>query len=168
MNEIEHEKVGPFTIRIWGFLTALLVWALYVITLAPTTGFWDTSEYVTTAHILGMPHPPGNPLFVITGRVWSLLLEWTGLPVALRINLLSAVLSAGATFFWFLAVARIVAHFWLNRTTVLVASITSVWIGATAFTVWSQSNLNEKVYTLSLFIVAVVSYLAMRLSLIHI
>ena len=162
MNEIEHEKVGPFTIRIWGFLTALLVWALYVITMAPTTGFWDTSEYVTTAHILGMPHPPGNPLFVITGRVWSLLLEWTGLPVALRINLLSAVLSAGATFFWFLAVARIVAHFWLNRTTVLVASITSVWIGATAFTVWSQSNLNEKVYTLSLFVVAVVSYLAMR------
>ena len=162
MNGIEYEKVGPLTLRLWAFVTALLVWALYVITMAPTTGFWDTSEYVTTAHILGMPHPPGNPLFVLVGRVWSLLLAWTGLPVALRINLLSSVLSAGATFFWFLAVARIVAHFWSNRTKVLVAAMTSVWIGATAFTVWSQSNLNEKVYTLSLFIVAVVSYLAMR------
>jgi len=162
MNGIEREKVGPLSVRLWGVLTALLVWGLYVLTIAPTTGFWDTSEYVTTAHILGMPHPPGNPLFVLVGRVWTVLLGWTGLPIALRINLLSATLSAGATFFWFLAVARIVAHFRENRTEVVITAAMSVWIGATAFTVWSQSNLNEKVYTVSLFIVAVVSYLAIR------
>jgi len=161
MNGIEREKVGPLSIRGWGAVTALAVWGLYVLTLAPSTGFWDTSEYITTAHILGMPHPPGNPLFVLIGRTWSILLSWTGLPVALRINLLSATLSAAATFFWFLAVARVVAHFKHNRHEVLVASIAAVWIGATAFTVWSQSNLNEKVYTVSLLVVAIVSYLAM-------
>lgn len=161
MNGIEREKVGPFSIRAWGAVTALLVWCLYVLTLAPSTGFWDTSEYMTTAHILGMPHPPGNPLFVLIGRTWEILLGWTGLSTALRINLLSATLSAAATFFWFLAVVRIVAHFKENRREVLVAAIAAVWIGATAFTVWSQSNLNEKVYTVSLFVVAVVSYLAM-------
>ena len=42
-----------------------LVFALYALTLAPTTAFWDTSEYIATAHILGIPHPPGNPLFVV-------------------------------------------------------------------------------------------------------
>lgn len=158
---IEREKVGPLTLRVWGLLTALAVWALYLLTIAPTTGFWDTSEYVTTAHILGLPHPPGNPGFVLVGRVWTLLLEFTGLPVALRINVLSATLSAGASFFFFLAVVRMVAHFRENRHEVLVAAMVAVWIGATAFTVWTQSNLNEKVYTLSFFVVALVSYLAM-------
>ncbi|WP_419934308.1 DUF2723 domain-containing protein [Candidatus Palauibacter sp.] len=161
MNGIEREKIGPMTLRAWGLLTSLTVWALYLLTLAPTTGFWDASEYVTTAHILGLPHPPGNPFFVLVGRVWDLLLGFTGLPVALRINALGATLSAGASFFWFLTVARIVARFRQDRREVLVASIVAVWIGATAFTVWTQSNLNEKVYPLSMFIVAVVSYLAM-------
>ncbi|MDE2942978.1 MAG: DUF2723 domain-containing protein [Gemmatimonadota bacterium] len=160
MSSIEREKIGPLTLRVWGLLTSLMVWALYLFTIAPTTGFWDTSEYVTTAHILGLPHPPGNPLFVLLGRVWDVLLGFTGLPVALRINVLGATLSAAGSFFWFLAVARVVARFRANRHEVLVAAGTATWIGATAFTVWTQSNLNEKVYPLSLFVVALVSYLA--------
>ena len=54
-------------------LTALAVLALYVVTLAPTTAMWDASEYITAAYTLGIPHPPGNPLFVLLGRVASLL-----------------------------------------------------------------------------------------------
>ncbi len=161
MKGIERQKVGRLPIWGWGLATAALVWGLYVLTLAPTTGFWDTSEYVATAHILGLPHPPGNPLFVIIGRVWELLLGWTGLPIAARINLMSATLSVAASFFWFLAVARIVAHFRRDPREVVVTAAVAVFVGATAFTVWSQSNLNEKVYTVSLLIVAVVSYLAM-------
>jgi hypothetical protein len=45
-----------------------LVFGLYALTLAPTSAFWDTSEYIATAHIMGIPHPPGNPLFVVFGR----------------------------------------------------------------------------------------------------
>jgi hypothetical protein len=162
MNGIEKVRVGPLPIWGWGAVCAAMVWALYVLTLAPTTGFWDTSEYITTAQILGLPHPPGNPLFVVLGRVWLLLLEWTGISAAARINLLSATLSATASFFWFLAIARIVAHYMKDSREVLIASATALLIGATAFTVWSQSNMNEKVYTVSLFVVALVSYLAIR------
>ena len=162
MNGIEKVRVGPLPIWGWGAVSAALVWALYVLTLAPTTGFWDTSEYITTAQILGLPHPPGNPLFVVVGRVWLLLLGWTGLSAAVRINLLSATLSAAASFFWFLAIARIVAHYLKDPREVLIASASALLIGATAFTVWSQSNMNEKVYTVSLFVVALVSYLAIR------
>jgi len=56
----------------WGLAAGAAVLLLYVVTLAPTTQFWDTSEYIATGHILGIPHPPGNPLFVIlaSARPW--------------------------------------------------------------------------------------------------
>ena len=39
MNGIEREKVGRLTLRAWGLVTALAVWGLYLLTLAPTVGF---------------------------------------------------------------------------------------------------------------------------------
>ena len=72
-------------------VTAAAVLALYVATLAPTTAMWDASEYITAAYTLGIPHPPGNPLFVLLGRVASLLPFGN---VAFRVNLLAAVCSA--------------------------------------------------------------------------
>ena len=161
VTTIERERIGPLPVWGWAVVCGSIVWSLYVLTLAPTTAFWDTSEYIATAHILGMPHPPGNPLFVVIGRVWDLSLGWTGLTVAARINLLSATVSAAAAVFWFLAVARIWAHFAERRLVVLLAATAAVWVGATAFSVWSQSNVNEKVYTVSLLVVAIVTYLAM-------
>ena len=85
-----------------GALLGLAVFGLYILTLAPTTAWWDASEYITTGHILGIPHPPGNPLFVSIARVWSLLLAPLGLSVAVRINLLAAATRSVATFFFFL------------------------------------------------------------------
>src|SRR2546426_10801243 len=65
---------------------------LYVTTLAPTTQFWDTSEYIAAAYALGIPHPPGNPLFTIVAHTWGLIPWVPG--YAERINLLAAVTSA--------------------------------------------------------------------------
>ncbi len=63
--------------------------ALYLVTLAPSTSMWDTSEYIAAAYVLGIPHPPGNPFFVLLGRVVSILPIATN--VAARINVLAAV-----------------------------------------------------------------------------
>ncbi|HLU25090.1 MAG TPA: DUF2723 domain-containing protein, partial [Longimicrobiales bacterium] len=150
-------------------IAALAVWILYVVTLAPTTWFWDTSEYIATAHILGIPHPPGNPLFVVLARAWELLLAPTGLSVAVRINLFSATMSALAHGFWFLVAHRILSSYrperpeetW-TRFFPLVGAGAAVALSATAFTVWNQSNVNEKVYTVSLFTIALLSWLAFR------
>lgn len=161
MKGIERQQVGPLPIWAWSVLSGVLVWGLYVFTLAPSTGWWDTSEYIATAYIVGIPHPPGNPLFVLLGRAWILALEPTGLSVAARVNLLSATVSAAAAVFWFLAVVRIWAHFTTDTRRLPVVGFAAVLVGATAFTVWSQSNINEKVYTVSLLVVALVSYLAM-------
>ena len=141
-------------------IAALAVWALYALTLAPTTAFWDTSEYIATAHMLGVPHPPGNPTFVILGRAWELLLAPFGLSVAVRINLFSATMGALAHGCWFLVAHRIVAYFTADRAQRLLGASLAVLVSATAFTVWSQSNVNEKVYTVSLATIALITFLA--------
>jgi len=148
---------------------ALAALALYVLTLAPSPWFWDTPQYITVAHIMGLAHPPGNPLFVTIGRAWDLFLSPLGLPVAVRINLLAAVSSALGTGFFFLVTHRVLQRWigaehddlWLRRMPLIGA-----WLGAlmaaTAYTVWNQSNVNEKVYTLSLLGIAAVAWLVMR------
>src|SRR6184192_3863669 len=141
-------------------LVALGALVLYVLTLAPTTQFWDASEYITAAHALGIPHPPGSPLFVILAHAWGLLP--LGVDYARRINLFAATTSAVAAGLWFLIGERwlrpIVAPTWRRR---LVAAAGAV-VGATAFTVWNQSVVNEKVYTLSVLTIALVLWLAVR------
>jgi len=62
---------------LWAFAAAAALFVLYAVTLAPTTAFWDTSEYIATGHVLGVPHPPGNPTFVLLAKAWSLLLAQT-------------------------------------------------------------------------------------------
>ena len=36
------------------FVAGFAVLVLYILTLSPTTAMWDTSEYIATAHILGI------------------------------------------------------------------------------------------------------------------
>ncbi len=143
-------------------LAAVLVFALYVATLAPSTALWDTSEYITTAHILGIPHPPGNPLFVVLGRAWTLLLAPLGLSVAVRVNLFAAATSATASGFLFLVAHRLVRAFTPGRRLALAGAAASTLLAATAFTVWNQSTVNEKVYTVSVLVIAAVTWLAVR------
>lgn len=145
---------------LWALASAVALFILYALTLAPSTAFWDTSEYIATAHILGIPHPPGNPLFVLLARAWELLLSPLGLPVAVRINLFSAFMSAGSAFFWFLVVHRILTSFTPSETVRRVGAFASVWVAGTAYTVWNQSNVNEKVYTVTLFTIALMSWIA--------
>jgi hypothetical protein len=144
-------------------IASLAVFALYALTLAPTTVFWDASEYITVAHILGIPHPPGNPLFVVMSRAWELLLAPTGLSVAVRVNLFSALMGAIAHGCWFLVIHRI-ASYWTaeNRWFPYAAAAAAVLLSATAFTVWNHSNVNEKVYSISLATIALLSWLAIH------
>ncbi len=132
------------------------VLSLYLTTLAPTTAMWDASEYITAAFTLGIPHPPGNPLFVLLGRVASLFPVGS---VAVRVNALAAICSAISASIWFLVAERVLIAWSPLRWTRIAAAVTAAVLGATTFTVWNQSVVNEKVYTVSLAFFAVVSWL---------
>jgi hypothetical protein len=141
-------------------LTAAAVFLIYFITLAPTTAFWDTSEYIAAAKVVGIPHPPGNPLFVLLAHTFGLL----PLPAtyAERINLFAALTSAASAGFWFLVSERWLRTLVPVRLPRLVAAFAGVLVGATMWTVWNQSTVNEKVYTVSLLFMAMVTWLAVH------
>src|SRR5512142_2004147 len=133
---------------------------LYILTLAPTTQFWDTSEYIAAAKVLGIPHPPGNPLFTMMAHVWGMLP--LAAAYAQRINLFAAVTSAIAAACWFLVGER-----WMRPIVPVplvrrLAALGGALVSATAFTVWNQSVVNEKVYTLSLLSIALILWLIVR------
>src|ERR1700716_1370434 len=139
---------------------AATIFLLYLVTLAPSTAMWDTSEYIAAAFDLGLPHPPGNPFFVILGRVFALLPIAPN--VARRINSLAALCSAAAAGMWFLVTERVLVGWLPERCQRIVGGSLAALIGATAFTVWAQSVVNEKVYAVSLLGLALVSWLIVR------
>ncbi len=143
-------------------IAGFAIFLLYVISLAPTTAFWDTSEYIATAHIVGIPHPPGNPVFVLLARVWEILLAPFPLPIAIKINLFSAANGGLAAAFWFLVIHRVLAFFSDDERFRLLGAAATTLISSTAFTVWNQSVVNEKVYTVSLMTIALLTWLVFR------
>src|SRR5207237_4313631 len=102
-------------------ITAGVVFVLYVITLAPSTAMWDTSEYIAAAYSFGLPHPPGNPFFVIVGHLFSLLPIASN--VAARINMLAAVSSAAAAGLWFLITEHVLRDWIASRRLRVVGGI---------------------------------------------
>jgi hypothetical protein len=143
-------------------VVSLVVLVLYLVTLAPSTSMWDTSEYIAAAYVLGIPHPPGNPFFVLIGRV-AAILPIAG-SIAARVNVLAALCSAVSAGLWFLVAERVLVSWLAQRWQRIVGGALAALMGATAFTVWNQSVVNEKVYTVSLLFFAIVSWLMVRWS----
>src|SRR2546430_6006863 len=138
-------------------IAAALVFILYLVTLAPSVAMWDTGEYMAAVKVLGIPHPPGNPFFMLLGHAFASL----PIPVsyAARINIMAALASALSAGLWFLITERIVARWIYEKWQRLVVASLATLIGATAFTVWNQSVVNEKVYTISLLFFTIVSWI---------
>lgn len=134
-----------------------LVFALYALTLSPSAAMWDAGEYIAAAKSLGIPHQPGNPMFLLIAHVAGLI------PVspdyAVRINLLAALSSAATAGLWFLCAERLLRDSLPGRWSRIAAAATAALLGATAFTVWNQSVVMEKVYPLALVGLALVSWL---------
>jgi hypothetical protein len=136
---------------------------VYVLTLAPTVTFWDAGEFIAAAKTLGIPHPPGTPLFVMIAHVWAMLF-----PVgeyAVRTNLLSALLSAAGAGFFFLIAHESIRAFTTDleeRTARLLrvgGAAAAAMLGAFTFTNWQNSNETE-VYAVATFSIAAMSWLA--------
>jgi hypothetical protein len=115
-------------------LAAAAAWAvplaLYVRTTAPTVYGVDSADLTTAAYLLGIAHPPGAPAYLLLAHAFA----WLPIgDVGYRINLLSAVAGAGASFFLYRIVARLSDDVWLGVATAwLVAATYYVWTAAVA------------------------------------
>jgi len=86
------------------FFIALIV---YILTLEPTTSFWDCGEYIATAHKIQVGHPPGAPFFVIVANFFSNLAFGNLSNVAWMINFMSALCSALTIMFLFWIITQL-------------------------------------------------------------
>ena len=138
------------------------VLAVYAITLAPTVTFWDAGEFIAATRTLGIPHPPGTPLFVLIAHVWALLVPLG--EYAVRTNLLSAIFSAAGAALFFLVVHESLGprneEEQAGASGRLAAAALAAMFGAFTFTNWQNSNETE-VYAVATFTIAAVSWLAL-------
>lgn len=147
-------------------LVAVISFIIYRLTVAPTLSYWDCGEFIACAHILGNPHPPGSPLFVLIGRVFDMLP--IGSNVAFRINLVSVVSSTFSAMFTYLVVVRLVSAWYegtknyrLGRLVAYVAGITGAMFMAFGETNWS-SAVEAEVYGLSMLMMMAMFWLGLK------
>ena len=117
---------------------------LYLATAAPDMTFWDASEFMTAAHTLGIPHPPGTPLWVLLARVTSLAFASSG--PARSVTLLSVIATVAACALG----ARLVAR-WLPGHGGVAAAVAAAVAAGTMTSVWDNATETE-VYAVSLLL----------------
>jgi tetratricopeptide (TPR) repeat protein len=135
--------------------------------MAPTVSFWDCGEFIATAFSLGVPHPPGSPLYLIIGRIFSLIPISSD--IAFRVNIISPIVSAVAVLFLYLIIVKIIAH-WRgsikNKNDVIVAFGAAI-IGAVTFAFTDSHWFNAveaEVYSISTLFTAFVVWIILHWS----
>jgi len=122
-----------------GCLAAAAIAAfVYGLTLSPTVGAGDSGELILAAHTLGIPHPPGYPLWLLLARLADLMPWGT---VAFRVNTLSALLAATAAGLFYLLAKRCgLSRLGCAAGTIVFAGSTLVWDSAVQAEVYSLAS----------------------------
>ena len=80
----------------WNWMVALTVFAVaaftYLSTIEPTASFWDCGEFIASSYKLEVGHPPGNPVFQLVARFFTIPVKPEQAAVA--VNAMNAILSA--------------------------------------------------------------------------
>lgn len=137
----------------WGIgaLISFLVPAiLYALTAPQGLPFGDSGELITAACTLGIPHPPGFPVYCLLGKLFCTLpLE----SPAYRLNLLSGLLGAVTCLLVYATLKELKLH-----TLVAIGAALSL---ATSRLFWSAAT-EAEVYTLHTCFLALLVWLAVR------
>lgn len=79
--------------NILGWLTFVIAAIVYLMTIEPTASFWDCGEFIVSAVKLEVGHPPGNPIFMLVGNLFTQLVSDPSLK-PIMVNAMSAIFSA--------------------------------------------------------------------------
>ena len=140
----------------WGIFVIAAV--VYLLTIEPTTSFWDCGEFITTAFRLEVGHPPGAPLFMILGRIFTMFAGSTA-TIPVMVNVMSSLASAFTILFLFWTITHLARKIILNgeKETLaeLIVIIGAGTVGALAYTFsdtfWFSAVEGEVYGTSSLF-----------------
>ncbi len=95
---MSFQKINNIT----GWAIFALATTVYLLSVEETASYWDCGEFIAVSYKLQVPHPPGAPLFLLLGRMFSFLAFGDVTNVAYWVNILS-VLASGFTIlflFW--------------------------------------------------------------------
>ena len=148
--------------NIIGFSVFVFSLAIYVKTLCPTVYWWDSGEFIANIAVLGIPHRPGFPVYVLWSKVFS------SLPLgsfAFRMNLLSALFASLSLGIFFKIFVRTTVLFFPQK----VKRESSVWLSAFLFVLilgftysyWIQA-VRAEVYSLNVFFFSLLSSIAIE------
>lgn len=137
----------------WSSLLVLILGVVYVSTLLPGVGYsGDTGKFQFVGRVLGTPHGPGYPTYIVLNHLFTKLFPIGSL--AYKANLLSALFSIVSSLFLF-RILKVVFNLENG-----MAFITSLTFGLTP-ALWSQSVVAE-VYTLHILFVTIVLYFLIK------
>lgn len=146
------------------FFVFLLSFGVYLKTMAPTASFWDCGEFIACSYILGIAHPPGCPLFIMMGRIFSIIPFFD--QIAARVNLISALTSALTVWLVYLVIVKLTAKWnkeeeslWIKIGRYAAGMAGSLFV-AFSMTFWSNA-VEAEVYGLSMFLMMLILYLTL-------
>ncbi|MCR5745627.1 MAG: DUF2723 domain-containing protein [Bacteroidales bacterium] len=154
--------------RLISIIVAVLASAVYLVTIEPTASFWDCGEFIASSYKLEVGHPPGNPVFNLFARFFTLFTSAEHAAVA--VNAMSAVCSGLTIFFLYLTIVhfgrRILEKRGRSLTKAAAVGIFGAGIvGAFAFcfsdTFWF-SAVEAEVYAMSSLFTAIVFWAALK------
>lgn len=154
---------------IGGWIVFFIAAFVYISTMEPTSSFWDCGEFIATSYKLEVGHPPGAPLFLMIGRIFSMFA--TPETAAYWVNMISALSSAFTIMFLFWTITyfarKISVGNNLDELTdgKMIAVLGSGLVGSLAYafsdTFWF-SAVEAEVYAMSLLFTAIVFWGILR------
>lgn len=153
-----------------GWVVGLIACTVYLLTMEPTTSLWDTGEFISSGYRMGIPHPPGAPLFTLLARFFIILFGDNPHTAAVAMNSMSALASGFTILFLFWTIthfARKLVHptnepMTFHQTFTIISAGS---IGALAYTFSDSfwfSAVEGEVYALSSLFTAVVFWAILK------
>ena len=96
------QKQFTLSHRICALLAFLVSAVTYLLTIEPSASFWDCGEFIASSYKLEVGHPPGNPMFQLIARFFTLFGD--NMHAAVLVNAMSALCSALTIFFLYLTI----------------------------------------------------------------
>ncbi|CAM3682404.1 glycosyltransferase family 117 protein [Aquirufa aurantiipilula] len=161
--------------NVTGWIVFAIALVTYTLTVEPTASFWDCGEFIACSYKLQVPHPPGAPLFLLLGRMFSLLALGDVSRVAFWVNMLSVISSALTILFMHWTIVMIGRKV-INKSfeelskaetyTLLFSGVVGSLIYTFSDSFWF-SAVEAEVYAMSSFFTAIVVWAAFRWELVE-